>query len=122
MYVFSFYSGTILLDTINLSATAQRATRKDIKIIAELEECLLKVTGKTPSRDQVYSPIVQARSDISNLSTEQLLRKDCKLLKTPEITVAIPAVPLLSQVCILKSLKRTHFQIVLFYTCVLMFW
>jgi inorganic pyrophosphatase/exopolyphosphatase len=92
-------SGTILLDTVNLSPAAQRATPKDIKAIGELEECLSKIQpGGRPVREEIYAPIVKARSDISQLTPEQLLRKDCKLLKTPEISIGIPAVPLLSQV------------------------
>ena len=91
--------GSIVLDTINLSPAAQRATPKDVKLVGELEECLSKTLGtKAPNRGDIFNALVKARSDISQLTTEQLLRKDCKLLKTPEITIAIPAVPLLSQV------------------------
>lgn len=91
-------SGTILLDTINLSPSAQKTTPKDMKLIGELEDCLTKALGTPPVRNEVYDPINQARTDISRLTADQLLRKDCKLLKTPEITIAVPAVPLLSQV------------------------
>jgi exopolyphosphatase len=99
--IYDEFIGTILLDTVNLSVEAERTTPKDIKAISELEECLWKVTGARPVRDDVYKPIVKARSDISQLTTEQLLRKDCKILKTPEISIAIPAVPLLSQVSLI---------------------
>jgi exopolyphosphatase len=87
------------LDTVNLSPAAQRATPKDVKLITELEECLSKTMGnKAPTRGEIFNGLVHARSDISSLTTEQVLRKDCKLLKTPEITIAIPAVPLLCTV------------------------
>lgn len=69
-----------------------------MKLIGELEDCLTKAIGTHPVRNEMYDPINQARTDISRLTTDQLLRKDCKLLKTPEITIAVPAVPLLSQV------------------------
>jgi len=91
-------TGTILLDTINLNPSAQKATAKDIKLTSELEETLSRALGSRLNRDEVYDPINKARTDISQLSADQLLRKDCKLLKTPEITIAVPAVPLLSQV------------------------
>lgn len=87
-----------MLDTINLSPSAQKATSKDRKLIGELEDSLAKILGSPPVRNEIYEPINQARTDISRLSTEQLLRKDCKVLKTPEITIAVPAVPLPSQV------------------------
>lgn len=86
------------MDTINLSPSAKKATDKDFRIIGELEECLAKLLGSAPVRDDFYTPINNARTDISQLSPDQLLRKDCKVLKTPEITIAVPAVPLLSQV------------------------
>jgi len=94
-----FNTGTIILDTVNLSPEARRGTPKDIKLVMELEEYLLKMMGnKAPNRNDTFNALVKARSDISQLTPEQILRKDCKLLKTPEITIAIPAVPLLSQV------------------------
>lgn len=106
-------AGTILLDTINLSPSAQKATPKDFKIIGELEDSLTKVNGACPVRNEFYVPINNARTDISQLTPDQLLRKDCKVLKTPEITIAVPAVPLLSQVRLFYSIEGKFFTILL---------
>lgn len=97
--------GTILLDTVNLSPSAQKATPKDWKAVGELEEVLGKMGAKR-AREELYNPIVKARSDISSLTTDQLLRKDCKMLRTPEISIAVPALPLLAQVSYIVDLAR----------------
>jgi len=102
--VCSLLYGTILLDTVNLSPTAKKATPKDFKVISDLEELFTRhnrSSGGSPlfsSRDEFYKPIAAARADISSLTPGQLLRKDCKVLKTPEITIAVPAMPLLAHV------------------------
>jgi hypothetical protein len=66
-------------------------------MVSELEDCLFKITGNRPNREEVYNPLMKARADISQLTPDQLLRKDMKALKTPEISISVPALPLLSQ-------------------------
>ncbi|XP_011299276.1 protein prune homolog isoform X2 [Fopius arisanus] len=68
--------GPILVDTCNLSAEAGRATSLDIEIMEKLESLMQKKGTKT--RDEIHSLILNAKTDISSLSPEDLLIKDLK--------------------------------------------
>ena len=63
---------TILLDTINLDWDKGRTTDKDVKMVATLDcSDLLLVKN-------IYSELLEAKIDISDLSPYDLLRKDTK--------------------------------------------
>jgi exopolyphosphatase len=64
--------GTILLDTVNLSASAGRVTARDRDVAARLGER----AGGDP--DALFDALRTAKFDVSNLGTEDLLRKDYK--------------------------------------------
>ncbi len=64
--------GTILLDTVNLSASAGRVTAKDRDVAARLGGR----AGGDP--DALFDALQTAKFDVSNLGTEDLLRKDYK--------------------------------------------
>ncbi|XP_055338815.1 uncharacterized protein LOC129588557 isoform X2 [Paramacrobiotus metropolitanus] len=87
---------TIILDTVNFSKDAQKATQKDEHIADELQKRL----PTAAVRDQIFSELVDAKSDISCLNTEQLLRKDLKVLDIQEIKIAVSSIPKLVRHCL----------------------
>lgn len=95
---------TIVLDTVNFSESAARATPKDIEICSVLENALYQF-GELKERDVLFESLVKARSDVSSLTASQLLRKDLKILissKDVNIKIAIPGFPLPVQQFIMK--------------------
>ncbi|MCP4719137.1 MAG: DHH family phosphoesterase, partial [Desulfobacteraceae bacterium] len=75
--------GTILLDTVNLSPKAQRATPRDEKIVTILlESCPL-------DRDGYFKKIQEEKFNTSNLNTFDLLRKDYKKFEFGQIRCGI---------------------------------
>ncbi|XP_054728673.1 exopolyphosphatase PRUNE1 [Anastrepha obliqua] len=92
---------TIVLDTVNFSEAANRATPKDIEICTKLEELLGKVPNGEPlnERTELFDVLVKARADVSSLTALQLLHKDLKILTNSDasLNIAIPGFPLLVQ-------------------------
>ncbi|NXN94854.1 PRUN1 Exopolyphosphatase, partial [Rhinopomastus cyanomelas] len=80
--------GTILLDCVNLSPAAGKVTPRDVACVALLEERFPHL----PARDDIFQALQAAKFDVSGLTTEQLLRKDLKLLSSEEQLLAISAV------------------------------
>ncbi|ELU10738.1 hypothetical protein CAPTEDRAFT_167402 [Capitella teleta] len=80
--------GTILVDTVCLAESSGRVTPKDSAMIDKIE-------AKLPQRDRktTFNAIIAAKNDISALSTNDLLRKDLKILKTDELTIAFCSLP-----------------------------
>lgn len=85
--------GAIVLDTINFSKCAEL----DLNVANEIE-MLTKV-----NREKLFMELVNARSDISSLSTLQLLYKDMKSIINGELKVCISALPISVQEYIKKS-------------------
>ncbi|XP_015122140.1 exopolyphosphatase PRUNE1 isoform X1 [Diachasma alloeum] len=81
--------GPILVDTCNFSAEAGRATPLDIEIMEKLES--LRQEKATKTRDEIHSLILDAKTDISSLSPEDLLIKDLKYVNG----IPIPGFPIL---------------------------
>lgn len=105
MDILNLLRSTIVLDTVNFSETAARATPKDVEICLALEEVLTKSIS-LQSRDKLFENLVKARADVSSLTALQLLRKDLKVLtssKDANIKVALPGFPLPVQQFILKE-------------------
>ncbi|XP_065363371.1 exopolyphosphatase PRUNE1 [Calliphora vicina] len=103
--ILNLLRSTIVLDTVNFSESAARATHKDVEICSALEEALTKFNN-LQSRDVLFGSLVKARADVSSLTASQLLRKDLKILtssKDGTIKVALPGIPLTVQQFILKS-------------------
>jgi len=70
----SILLGTILLDTVNLDPRAGRTTDKDKEVVSRLQD-------KYPvALDELYRALCEAKFDVSDLSTRDLLRKDYKAL------------------------------------------
>lgn len=86
----SLLYGTIILDTVNLNKEAKRVTEKDIGICQRLPSHM----NLKPSNDDIFRELTAAKSNVSSLTSEQLLRKDVKVVEGQDVTVAISSVPM----------------------------
>ncbi|NXW63576.1 PRUN1 Exopolyphosphatase, partial [Eurystomus gularis] len=80
--------GTILLDCVNLSPAAGKVTPRDVACVSLLEARFPDL----PARDAVFEALQAAKFDVSGLTTEQMLRKDLKVLSGDELVLAISAI------------------------------
>ncbi|XP_076764575.1 exopolyphosphatase PRUNE1-like isoform X1 [Xylocopa sonorina] len=80
----SLLRGPILIDTSNFSKEADRATPVDVEIVAALE----KAGQLNLDRNKVFNEINKAKSDISELTADDLLIKDIK------VTAGVPIIGL----------------------------
>ena len=71
----------ILVDTFNLSPTANRATDKDRDVAHRLTSMI------TISSDELYRSVLGARCDNSTLSVRDLIEKDFKIAQRAGVTV-----------------------------------
>ncbi|GAU94621.1 hypothetical protein RvY_06359 [Ramazzottius varieornatus] len=85
---------TIILDTVNFSPSAKKATAKDVDMADKLEAKLGK-SGLKASRADILAQLNDAKSDVGSLSTAQLLRKDVKMLSSAAGTVMVSSLPIL---------------------------
>ena len=88
---------TIVLDTVNFSPSAKKGTPKDVEMAEKLEAKLGK-SGLKASRVEIFSRLTEAKSDVANLSTAQLLRKDVKVLNSAAGNVMVASLPILVKV------------------------
>lgn len=72
-----------MIDTYNLSKKVDRATSMDIEIIETLE----KIGSLDLDRNKVFNEIFNAKSDISELTVDDLLIRDLKETSGVPITV-----------------------------------
>ncbi|KAM9368521.1 exopolyphosphatase PRUNE1 [Phaethornis superciliosus] len=80
--------GTILLDSVNLSPAAGKVTPRDVACVSLLEERFPDL----PARDKVFKALQAAKFDVSGLTTEQMLRKDLKVLSGDDLLLAISGI------------------------------
>ncbi|NWW96205.1 PRUN1 Exopolyphosphatase, partial [Rhynochetos jubatus] len=80
--------GTILLDCVNLSPAAGKVTPRDVACVSLLEESFPEL----PPRDTVFQALQAAKFDVSGLTTEQMLRKDLKVVSGGELLLATSAI------------------------------
>ncbi|XP_075158851.1 exopolyphosphatase prune [Haematobia irritans] len=102
--VLNLLRGTIVLDTVNFSQEAARATTRDHEACAHLENAL-GITNAA-GREELFNELVKARSDVNSLTAAQLLRKDNKILtstKLEDMKLAIPGFPIPVQEFISKD-------------------
>lgn len=78
---------TIILDTVNFNNDANRYKDLDFNVINKLEK-LFKIEE---CRENIYNELIKARSDISGLTSVQILQKDMKIVNG----LPIPGVPML---------------------------
>ncbi|XP_064898905.1 exopolyphosphatase PRUNE1 isoform X1 [Columba livia] len=80
--------GTILLDCVNLSPAAGKVTPRDVACVSLLEQRFPEL----PARDTIFQALQAAKFDVSGLTTEQMLRKDLKVLSSDELLLAVSAI------------------------------
>jgi len=80
--------GTILIDTVNLDPGAGRATPRDHAVTKHLKP----IAGL--DTDKFYQGIRAAKSDISEMDTRDLLRRDCKTFQFNKVICTVASVPL----------------------------
>ncbi|XP_005175679.2 exopolyphosphatase PRUNE1 [Musca domestica] len=103
----------IVLDTVNFSEEAARATPKDVDICSKLESTLEILNPSLLPRADLFNNLVKARSDVSALTPAQLLRKDLKIItskKDGNLKIALPGFPLPVQEFIMKSNASQYVQ------------
>jgi len=64
-----------LIDTYNMSYEAGRATTIDIDVLNDLEQ----LGRLTSDRTEIFKKIMHAKTDISELTLEELMIKDLKV-------------------------------------------
>ena len=89
---------TIITDTVNFSPHAKKATALDISITEKIEKMLPNLQT---SRKTILSDISNAKRDIEGFTTEQLFRKDLKIVPLFNGTqAAVPSTLLLAdEIC-----------------------
>lgn len=70
--------GTILLDTVCLSETAKRFTRRDVYLLRKLDALL---GSRKPNRDELYKQLVSAKNSSNEFNFERLMKRDLKIYK-----------------------------------------
>ena len=85
--------GPILIDTVNLNAT-DKVTDHDRNAVAYLESKISasSAVGPTYDRDTFFNEINSAKSDIDDLSLEEVLRKDYKQWTENDLNLGISCV------------------------------
>ncbi|CAG0922513.1 unnamed protein product, partial [Notodromas monacha] len=90
--------GPIIVDTVNLSPAAKVATDVDQTALAKLEEVLLSSEeSESWDRNKQFSRLLAAKSDVSSLTSLQILLKDLKLVnptKDVNPVAAVPTIPM----------------------------
>ncbi|XP_068236710.1 exopolyphosphatase PRUNE1 isoform X2 [Palaemon carinicauda] len=86
----SLLYGTIILDTVNLNKEAKRVTAKDIEVCQHLQSRM----NFEPNNNDIFKELTAAKSDVSNLTSEELLRKDVKVVEGCDLKIAIPSIPM----------------------------
>ncbi|XP_048251060.1 protein prune homolog 2-like isoform X2 [Haliotis rufescens] len=84
--------GTILTDTINMSEAAGKTTARDVAAIDTLKLILPQVDTQA-----LFDGIHQAKTDVSGLSSHDLLKKDVKLVAGASLSIAMCSVMMSSQ-------------------------
>ncbi|XP_054160250.1 uncharacterized protein LOC128958421 isoform X2 [Oppia nitens] len=98
------FFGTIVLDTLNFSDSAQKYSERDKNVIKELESI---IEDKSISRSECYKQLSNAKNSTNHLTFEQLLFKDKKMVANTRIIISSISGQLVSNMD-LES-KRTLF-------------
>ncbi|XP_022656702.1 exopolyphosphatase PRUNE1-like isoform X1 [Varroa destructor] len=79
---------TIIVDTVNFSKSANKATPKDEKVFKELLSFAPNIDW-----DSEFVQIKEAKSSVSWMAVRDLLRKDLKVISENELTITVSTVP-----------------------------
>eukprot|EP00095_Tigriopus_kingsejongensis_P008267 maker-scaffold240_size241964-snap-gene-1.20 protein:Tk08267 transcript:maker-scaffold240_size241964-snap-gene-1.20-mRNA-1 annotation:"hypothetical protein BRAFLDRAFT_239767" len=101
---------TIITDTANLSPAKKKATPLDIDILERIENILAESACSMWNRKDIYEEILKFKSDTSNFTCNQLLRKDLKIVyfKSPQIQVSMSSLP--GAMSCSKLMKMANFR------------
>jgi len=111
---------TIITDTINLSATAKKATALDVSILQNIEEMHRNLQV---SREDVFNDILEVKKDVKGFTVEQLFRKDLKIVPLLNgFQAAVPSTLLLGEDICQKNehLEQVFDKFCLRYECQLL--
>ncbi|XP_033625283.1 protein prune homolog 2-like isoform X3 [Asterias rubens] len=81
--------GPILVDTVNLSASAGKATAKDITMVEELSKLCPDL-----DKDKMYQELQEAKADISGFTSDEILRKDFKCVTGASMNIGMSSIPM----------------------------
>ncbi|KAG8450001.1 hypothetical protein GDO86_016620 [Hymenochirus boettgeri] len=81
----SLLHDTIVLDCVNMAPAAGKVTPKDTEYVTKLESMFPGL----PPRGAVFDALQKAKFNVTGLTTEQMLRKDLKVLLSRDISLAI---------------------------------
>lgn len=99
--------GAIILDTLNFSTLADKARQLDVDIVTEIEQV---ISFDRIKRENLFTELVKARSNVDALTAYQLLWKDLKVLTNTKdsLVVTIPGFPILVQVRLYMCHSSVH--------------
>ncbi|XP_067832031.1 exopolyphosphatase PRUNE1 isoform X2 [Heptranchias perlo] len=97
---------TIVLDCINMIPEAGKVTPKDTEYVALLESKFPNL----PPRAAVFDSLQKAKFDVSGLTTEQMLRKDMKVVTGGDLRLAISAVYMKLEDLLLRPCLKKEFE------------
>lgn len=100
--------GPIVLDSINFSKEADKVRPMDFET-GEFIESFLSIADVKSTRKSVYNELVEARADVSSLSSLQLLSKDLKIISSDvfdRVRLAIPGVDVFEYVKMDKAAEN----------------
>ncbi|XP_067878924.1 exopolyphosphatase PRUNE1 isoform X2 [Heterodontus francisci] len=97
---------TIVLDCINMAPEAGKVTPKDVEYVAALESRF----SDLPPRAAAFDSLQKAKFDVSELTTEQMLRKDLKVLSGGDLHLAISAVYVKLEDLLARPCLKTGFE------------
>jgi inorganic pyrophosphatase/exopolyphosphatase len=79
-----------MTDTICFSNSTQRFSDRDVSAVERLESIL---GSEIAMRSEVYQQLIKAKNSINNLSVEQLLRKDMKVIEcSANLKIAVSSI------------------------------
>jgi len=79
-----------MTDTICFSNSTQRFSDRDVSAVERLESIL---GSEVAMRPEVYHQLIKAKNSINNLSVEQLLRKDMKVIEcSTNLKIAVSSI------------------------------
>ncbi|XP_022090779.1 protein prune homolog 2-like isoform X3 [Acanthaster planci] len=79
--------GPILVDTVNLSASACKATTKDIAMVEALSEICPDL-----NKEEMYQELQEAKADMSDFSVTDILRKDFKCVSGSSMSIGMSSI------------------------------
>lgn len=105
--VLQLLHSAIILDTLNFSTLADKARPLDLEMVTEIEQV---ISFDRSQRENLFTELVKARSNVDALTVYQLLWKDLKVLGNTKnlLVVTIPGFPILVQVRLYGYMTLSH--------------